>query len=214
MIKQTLFLFFALIMSFTIAQAQTNTELTLSTQANNPELQTDFMLTGVYNITTLGVLSGSSQNRQSAPFSFQSLMMYQLDPNIALGIGMGIEFLEETYLPIVGDFRYYMRGSRFSPFVFVQSGYSLPTDKTANENIVYDYYSIWPGYYPQYEEVKPLGGFMINPGFGIRHMFHSDFGMEISFSYRHQNLNYDAASNTRIEADYNRLNIRIGILFH
>jgi hypothetical protein len=213
MIKQSLFLLFALIMSFTYTHAQSNTDLLPDKQTNITELQTEYKLNGVFNITTLGVLSGSSQNRQSAPFSFQSLMMYQLDHNIALGIGMGIEFLEETYLPIVGDFRYYLRGSRFSPFVFVQSGYSLPTDKTANGNIVYDYYSIWPGYYPQYEEVQPLGGFMINPGFGIRHLFHADFGMEISFSYRHQNLNYDAPTNTRIEADYNRLNIRIGIIF-
>ncbi len=168
---------------------------------------------GLFNATSIGVLSGSSQNQQAAPFSFLSLMLYQIDENIAVGAGLGIDFIEESYVPIVADFRYYLRGTRFSPFLFTQAGYSIPTQKSASQEIINAHYDIWPYPYPQAEEVEPLGGFQINPGFGIRHMFHSTFGLEISFAYHFQRLTYQYNSNTRLETDYNRLNIRIGIVF-
>lgn len=201
------------LMSIVQIQAQTETNSIQNTQ-NNKDIEVLKQIpTGLFNVTTIGVLSGSSQNRQVAPFSFQSLMLYQFDEHIVAGLGLGIDFLEETYLPLVIDFRYYLRGTRFSPFVFAQTGYSIPTDKSASQDIINDHYSIWPGPYPQSEDVEPLGGFQLNPGFGIRHMFHSDFGLEISFSYRYQRLNYQYGSSTRLEIDYTRLNIRIGILF-
>lgn len=200
-------------MSIVQIQAQTETNSIQNTQ-NNKDIEVLKQIpTGLFNVTTIGVLSGSSQNRQVAPFSFQSLMLYQFDEHIVAGLGLGIDFLEETYLPLVIDFRYYLRGTRFSPFVYTQMGYSIPTEKSASQDIINDHYSIWPGPYPQPEDVEPLGGFQLNPGFGIRHMFHSDFGLEISFSYRYQRLNYQYGSSTRLEMDYTRLNIRIGILF-
>lgn len=212
-IKTSLILSLLFLMSIVQIQAQTETNSIQNTQ-NNKDIEVFKQIpTGLFNVTTIGVLSGSSQNRQVAPFSFQSLMLYQFDEHIVAGLGLGIDFLEETYLPLVIDFRYYLRGTRFSPFVFAQTGYSIPTDKSASQDIINDHYSIWPGPYPQPEDVEPLGGFQLNPGFGIRHMFHSDFGLEISFSYRYQRLNYQYGSSIRLEIDYTRLNIRIGILF-
>lgn len=203
-----------------LLQVEAQSEVNLSNKTavtadqNSTEFPANYRLSGMYNITTLGILSGSSQNSQKAPFSFLSLMMYQLDDHIAFGAGMGVEFLEETYLPIVADLRYYMRRSSFSPFVFFETGYSLPTQSSASQNMVYPMYSSYYPYpYPQPSEMKPQGGFLMNPGFGVRHMFRSDFGFEISFGYRYQQLNYQSSSNSHLEAYYNRLNIRIGILF-
>lgn len=212
-IKMPFLLSLLLVLNSLFLQAQTEVDLLKNTQNNTDTEVFKQIPTGLFNVTTIGVLSGSSQNRQIAPFSFQSLMLYQFDEHIAAGLGLGIDFLEETYLPLVVDFRYYMRGTRFSPFVFAQTGYSIPTDKTASQDIIYDHYSIWPDPYPQPEDVEAQGGFQLNPGFGIRHMFHREFGLEISFSYRYQRLNYQYSSSTRLEMDYTRLNIRIGILF-
>ncbi len=212
-IKTSLILSLLFLTSFLNLQAQTQTESLKITQNNKDTEALKQIPDGLFNATTIGVLSGSSQNRQVAPFSFQSLMLYQFDEHIAAGLGLGVDFLEETYLPLVVDFRYYLRGTRFSPFVFTQAGYSIPTDKSASQDIINDHYNIWPGFYPQPEDVKPQGGFQMNPGFGIRHMFHKEFGLEISFSYRYQRLNYQYSSSTRLEMDYTRLNIRIGILF-
>lgn len=212
-IKTPLILSLLFLMSLLQLQAQTETDVSKNTQ-NDTDIKVQKTIPkGLFNATSIGVLSGSSQNRQVAPFSFQSLMLYQFDEHIAAGLGLGVDFLEETYLPLVVDFRYYLRGTRFSPFVFTQAGYSIPTDKEASWDIINDYYSIWPGPYPQPEDVEPRGGFQLNPGFGIRHMFHSEFGLEISFSYRYQRLNYQYSSSTRLEMDYTRLNIRIGIIF-
>ncbi|MBN1649947.1 MAG: hypothetical protein JW857_01390 [Bacteroidales bacterium] len=191
------------LMSISILRAQNSAEINNETQIPR----------GLFNATSIGVLSGSSQNQQAAPFSFLSLMLYQFDDNFAAGAGLGIDFLEESYIPIVADLRYYLRGTRFSPFLFTQAGYSIPTQKSASQEIINTHYSIWPYPYPQAEDVEPRGGFQINPGFGVRHMFHSTFGLEISFAYHFQRLSYQYNSNTRLETDYNRLNIRIGILF-
>jgi len=210
-IKHLLILPVFLLMSFSFLQAQT--EIKTNTKKDKDLKLESPIPVGIFNATSIGVLSGSSQNQQSAPFSFLSLMLYQFDENIAAGAGLGIDFLEETYIPLVADFRYYLRGTRFSPFVFAQAGYSFPTQKSANQDIIYAHYDIWPYPYPQAEAVKPKGGFQINPGFGIRHMFHNEFGLEISFAYHYQRLSYQYSSNTRIETDYNRLNLRIGIIF-
>ncbi|MFH1000030.1 MAG: hypothetical protein V1783_04230 [Bacteroidota bacterium] len=208
-----LFLAFLILVGFNSIQAQNeiSPEVKVNTNTDNEEIT--IIPQGIFITTTVGVLSGSSQNRQSAPFSFQSVMLYQFDEHYAAGAGIGIDFLEESYLPLVTDFRYYFRGTRFSPFVFAQAGYNIPTDKDASMNIINSHYYMWPGIYPQPEDVKPQGGFLINPGFGIRHMFHSQFGIEMSFSYRYQQLNYKYNANTGVEVDYSRLNIRIGILF-
>ncbi len=216
-IKHSLILFLLLLINFSLVQAQTADEslpnVKSASQDDSDQQAKSQIPTGIFNVTSIGVLSGSSQNRQAAPFSFLSLMLYQFDENIAAGAGMGLDYLEETYIPIVADFRYYLRETSFSPFLFAQAGYSFPTDNSASQYIINDHYSIWPGPYPQPEDVKPSGGFQINPGFGLRHMFHNEFGLEISFAYHYQRLNYQYNTNTRLEMNYSRLNIRIGILF-
>ncbi|MBE0655042.1 MAG: hypothetical protein IH594_14670, partial [Bacteroidales bacterium] len=141
-IKHTLFLSMMLLMSFSLLKAQTLNDRSLKTNNDTASIAKSMVISGLFNATSIGVLSGSSQNRQAAPFSFQSLMLYQFDKHIAAGAGLGIDFLEETYIPIVADLRYYLRGTRFSPFIFAQSGYSLPTSKKADQQIIYDHYSI------------------------------------------------------------------------
>ena len=210
-IKQAFILSFLFLMSFSFLEAQTDDNSSGETlKDRNQDVQ---IQKGLYNSTSIGVLSGSSQNQQKAPFSFQSLMLYQFDKHLAAGVGLGIDFLEETYIPFVADCRYYLRGTRFSPFVYAQAGYSVTTENSADQQIIYNHYDIWPGTYPQPEEIKPQGGILLNSGFRVRHMFHNEFGLEISFAYRFQRLGYKYESNTRIIQDYNRLNIRIGILF-
>jgi len=169
-IKKTLLLTLVFFSSFSLLIAQTVTIDGIKDETGKA-IRQDYSFIGLYNTTTIGILSGSSQNRQAAPFSFQSLMMYSFNKHIALGAGLGVEFLEETYIPVVADIRYYLRGSRFSPFVFLQSGYSISSDKSANQYVINDHYDIWPGPYPQPEDVTPLGGFIFNPKSYFFHKF-------------------------------------------
>lgn len=58
-----------------------------------------------YNTTDVGLLLGSSKNNLKAPFSFMSVTGYHITEKLAIGLGIGCDFLEETYIPLVVDLR-------------------------------------------------------------------------------------------------------------
>jgi hypothetical protein len=172
------------------------------------------ILTGFYNNTDVGLLAGSSKNNLKAPFSFMSVTGYHITEQFAVGLGIGADFLEETYIPIVMDVRYYFRKSSFSPFAFIQGGYSIATGgviDAPNYPVLWDFFPNWIWGYPP--TAKSTGGFLINPGVGIRKMFSNNFGLTFSVSYRYQRFNYNVEDDGRLELDYNRMNFRIGIIF-
>jgi hypothetical protein len=168
---------------------------------------------GFFNTTDAGLLLGSSKNNQKAPFSFMSVTGYHLTEKLALGIGVGIDFLEESCIPIVADVRYYFRNTNFSPFVFVQAGYSISVEDNVSHHIYNSFNSIPDIPKFSIDKIKAKGGILINPGFGIRKMLGKNFGIMFSVSYRYQKLNYEATEENKLELEYNRLNLRVGIIF-
>ena len=185
----------------------------IATQAQDSGSQEkgDFESKGIYNITDFGIQAGSSRNSQDAPFTFMNVVSYHLDPKFAVGIGVGADFYEETYIPIVADIRYYLRTSKFTPFAYLQIGHSIAAEGTISQP-VYDYtYSIWPR--PNIDDVEPKGGFLINPGIGVKNMFSEHFGIIFSVGYRYQKLSYEVNPLNKVNTEYNRLNIKFGIIF-
>lgn len=164
-----------------------------------------------YNTIEFGLLIGSSHNSQKAPFSFMNITSYHLSPQLAVGLGIGADFYNETYIPIVADIRYYFRDSKFSPFAYLQAGYSIAVEDEVDRDIYYSLSSIWPG--PSYSDGDPRGGFLFNPGIGVRNMFNDHFGVVFSIGYRYQTLNYNIGTINRLEIEYNRLNVKFGIIF-
>ena len=78
------------------------------------------------------------------------------------------------------------------------------------------YYDIWPGPWPR-NNSKPLdakGGFMINSGLGYQRMFSSGFGMSFAFGYQFHRLSYSGENDYRLDIDYNRLTIKLGVIFN
>ena len=61
---------------------------------------------GFVNMTSIGVLAGSSHNSQVAPFSLVMVNGYRLSSGFFAGIGTGVEFLSTSYLPLFLDLRY------------------------------------------------------------------------------------------------------------
>lgn len=165
----------------------------------------------IYNTTDFGLLVGARTNDQKASFSFMNVTSYHLNPQFAIGLGIGADFFKETYIPIVVDLRYYLRNSKFSPFAYVQAGYAIAVGDEIHRDIYYSLSWIWPG--PNYSEGDPRGGFIINPGIGFRNMFNDHFGVVFSIGYRYQKLNYNISTDNRLEVEYNRLNIKFGIIF-
>jgi len=181
-------------------------------QGQEEKTQASFSHKGYYNATNFGFLAGSIKNQNKAPFSFMMINGYGITDQIALGFGFGAEFLQESYLPLVLDARYYFRTQKLSPFVFVQGGYAIPLDnETENYHLAYSD-SYWSGY----DLLKPKGGWLFNPGVGIKSMFSDNLGITFSIAYRFQRLNYDKEEeeiDKVMEIDLNRLEIKFGILF-
>jgi len=167
---------------------------------------------GYFNITDNGLLIGSPHNSHPAPFTFQTINGWQVSEQLSAGLGLGVEFLAGSYMPLFADIRYYVRNSSFSPFFMLNLGYSFALDDD-NSNVTQYYYSKpWQGNYTM-PDYRAGGGWLINPGFGIRNMFSDNFGVVFSVGYRNQRLFYRAENDHRLLADYNRLVMRIGILF-
>lgn len=162
-----------------------------------------------------GLLAGGSGNPKSAPFSLMGSFKHQLLDQFYVGAGVGIEFWEESYLPAFAQADYYFRKTDFTPFVGLQFGYMLALDDSPNTNTYYDYASYssyWPG--PSRGAYDPEGGLMINPSIGFKGMFHENLGWMFSLGYRYQQLNFDGVDESSMKRNYNRLSIRIGIIFN
>lgn len=169
--------------------------------------------------TEIGVLAGSSENSQTAPFSFTGSFNYKIIPKLSAGVGIGIEFLKESYIPAFINIEYKLRDSYSTPYLFLKTGYEVPLEESNEiyggvQPVYYDYY--WPGNWNYYnnEPLDTKGGLMINPGIGYQRMYSPGFGMSFAFGYQFHRLNYSGEKDYQLEIDYNRLTIKLGIIFN
>jgi hypothetical protein len=173
-------------------------------------------VSGFFYRAELGVLVGNSDNSQDAPFSLTGSVNYQLDPHFSVGAGLGVEFLKESYMPVFANFEYKLRKSVSTPYVFLKAGYEVALEES--NAVYYDivplWYSYWP--YPDYsqENFKTGGGFLINPGVGYQQMFSPNLGMNFSVGYQFHRLNYSGENDYELDIDYNRVTIKLGIIFN
>lgn len=166
-----------------------------------------------YMRTEIGLLVGSSDDSQNAPFCFSTSMNYQFHPSFSIGPGAGLEFLKESYLPLFVNLEYKWRDSYSTPYFFIKSGYMIPLEDS-NEIYYYDYLpwnSVWPYYN---EKLNAKGGLMVNAGVGYQRMFSYSFGMSFAFGYQFHRLHYKGDHDYGLDIDYNRLTLKIGIIFN
>lgn len=64
-------------------------------------------------------------------------------PKLSAGVGIGFEFLKETYLPAFVNIEYKLRNSYSTPYLFLKTGYEVPLE---DANPIYNY-EIQPFYY-------------------------------------------------------------------
>jgi len=166
--------------------------------------------------TEIGVLAGNSENSQSAPLSFTASGNYTITPLLSAGLGMGVEFLKESYLPAYLNFEYKFRDYYSSPYLFLKAGYQVPLEES--REVYYNVYPAWSSFWPgpdySQENLKAHGGLLINPGIGYQQMFSSGFGMSFAFGYQFHRLSYKGENDYGLDINYNRLTIKIGIIFN
>lgn len=166
--------------------------------------------------TELGILAGNSENSQSAPLSITGSFNYMVMPKLSLGLGTGIGFLKESYLPVFLNAEYKMRNSYSTPYFFFKAGYQVAIDES--RTVYYDVYpswsSFWPGPVYGQDNLDAKGGVMVNPGMGYMYLFSPGFGMSVAFGYQFHRLHYTGDKDYGLDIDYNRLTVKIGIIFN
>ena len=194
----------------------------ISTRRKNRNTESNILMDRmVFYRAGIGVLAGNSENSQPAPFSFTASVNFPLTGQFSAGLGVGTEFLKESYMPAFVNLEYRLRGSSsfYSPYLFLMAGYEVPLEDS--RRVYYNYYpypewsSIWPGPWPTQndEPMEANGGILINPGIGYTQLFSSGFGISVAFGYRFHRLNYSGENDYELFIDYNRLSIKLGIIF-
>jgi hypothetical protein len=175
--------------------------------------------TGYFNLTELGVLVGNANSLNKAPLTVMNISSWKFPGNFSTGIGVGVEFFNETYLPVVADFRYFIREHGPLPFVSLQAGYSIPMGGSyTQQNYYYGYdIAVMPGISPTpaptVVDMSARGGFLVNPSIGIQTQLNENLALVFSAGYRYMRYNYGKHDNYKLEVDYNRLSLKVGLLF-
>lgn len=167
---------------------------------------------GYFNLTEAGILAGNSNNKYSSPFSLMNISGWQFKNRFSVGAGAGVEFFSETYLPVVADLRYYLKRQGLNPFFGLQGGYSFALDKP-DKQYVYGNTDIWRNLGGQSLDMKAKGGLMVNPSVGICTPLGDNLALTFSAGYRIMRHRYCREDNYDIDIDYNRLSLKIGLIF-
>ncbi len=172
--------------------------------------------TGCFNLTEAGVLAWTPDNAYNAPFTFMNISGWQFANGLSAGVGAGVEFFSEAYLPVVADLRYYFGKQGVLPFIGAQGGYSIALGKADKQyvyNYAYDYNLIWPGPIGQAVDVDARGGWLVNPSVGICAPIGDKLALTVSAGYRIMRHRYNREDNYKLDVDYNRLSLKVGLMF-
>lgn len=175
-----------------------------------------------FNLTELGVLASTTDNRNAAPFIFSTSVNRKIYRNLSAGIGIGAELLNETYMPVTANFTYRLRDSHITPFMTLQAGYQIPVEdaRTIYNQVVPYYYStsslaIYPGYWPNYSStLKAKGGLLVNPSFGMLIQSWQGLSLGFTFGYRFHRLHYTGENNYGLDVDFSRLSVKLAFLIY
>lgn len=172
--------------------------------------------TRIFYRAEMGVLAGNSQNSQSAPFSLTGSVNYMVAPWLSAGAGAGAEFFKETYLPAFINAELRLHRGMSSPYLFVKAGYQVPLEDSRETyyGIMPYQSSIWPGPVYNDEPLEAQGGILVNPGVGFLHMVSPGMGFSLAFGYQFHRLSYNGTDDYRLDVDFNRLSIKVGIIFN
>jgi len=173
----------------------------------------------LFNQAETGFLIANPDNEQDLPFSFNYSLNYKATQKFSVGAGAGVEFLKETHLPVFLHLQYAFRNELFSPLIFLKTGYQVPVDdsRSSYHELVPEgyFFTDWPGdIYYNPERLTSKGGIILNPGVGFRGMFSRNFGISCTFGYRYSRLRYTGEDSYKMDVDYNRLTIMLGIVFY
>jgi hypothetical protein len=162
---------------------------------------------GYYMNASSGILAGENSYGGAYSFSVQLSNGYWFKDGLMVGLGTGIEHLGVPLMPLFADFAIHPLEQRVSPSIYLRAGYGFALG--ASE----EYYS---SYYSNASDAK--GGLLLNAGIGVTMFTHENVAVNIGLGYRYQRVteyfeNYWWSTIREVTTDFNRIEIKLGLLF-
>lgn len=128
---------------------------------------------GYYNLTSIGMLIGSTVNEKVAPASFLMEHNYMVSKNFSVGTTFGFEWLNEIVSPVALNLKLMLPVNNSNFYIGSSGGYSISTEN------------------PQEYGVKEgNGGWLFNTEIGCIVSVSDYTGWYVAFGYRYNELNY------------------------
>jgi hypothetical protein len=155
-----------------------------------------------------GVLTGAQSSKYDAAFSFNLIWIMKRGKLDSFGLGSGVEYLGQPFMPLFLEYKHLISEKRTSPFIFMRGGglihingdFERTDQSTPEYNTPYAY----------------AGGFSLTLGLGIS-WIKDNYESYLSFAYRNAHTSYNELVYTNVvytyKNVYNRLEIKYGFRF-
>jgi hypothetical protein len=155
-----------------------------------------------------GLLFGVKTEEYTAPFSFNMLGNYTTNTTHIFGIGSGVEYIGQAYMPLFVEYKQLFSDRKTTPFVFTRIGnlFHLQGDSESSDSYTNPYYN----------EKTYHGGFSFTLGTGIS-WIRNESETYLSFAYRNAHISYEQFDynnhNITYKTNLNRLEVKFGFKF-
>jgi hypothetical protein len=155
-----------------------------------------------------GVLAGAQDSKYDAAFSFNFVGSLTRNTFDSFGLGSGVEFLGQSFMPIFLEYRHLISGKKTTPYIFMRGGKLIHLS----------------GDYESTDQNAPIyntptsykGGFSLTLGIGIS-WIKDNYESYLSFAYRNAHTSYDELDYSNqtytYKNVYNRVEIKYGFRF-
>jgi len=155
---------------------------------------------GYLNITTFGVLFGSTANMRPAPMNATVESLYRFNGSFAWGAFASIEQINELALDLGSSIKIFLPGKHTHFYAGFSGGYGFPLEKPVEPDMK-----------------KAKGGIVLGAELGILVYASPHAALVVGAGYRYNELHYALENNWtgsyRRDVEYNRLLIRLGVAF-
>ena len=168
----------------------------------------------IFNHTEVGKLLGPKVNADVSPTIVNTSINYAFSDRFSLGLTTGVEFYNESYIPLALNMLIPLNNNnnKTRPFLQLMGGTLLGAGKDINIQEIQSYYDISINNYPNNNKINSKGGMLLNPSIGILTEVNDNLDVTFSLGYRHQQLNFKNDNNYEIEANMNRLSLKAGFI--
>ncbi len=163
---------------------------------------------GLGFVLEAGILAGAQSSEYDAPFSFNFLGNVTTNTKDIFGLGSGVEYLGQPFMPIFLEYKHLISAKKTTPFIFIRGGklFHLNGDEQNTDST-----------YPQYTNERTYqggGSFTIGTGISWAKVDNETY---LSFAYRNVHTSYTEENyNNQLATynnTYNRLEIKLGFRF-